>query len=374
MSAGTLRLTGSLDGDYGITFYKNGTALGYPPSIADAYSGGGGGYTLNVSISVAANDVISIGDTGGGHFLYSIPLNIWWEGLATSPTPTPTVTLTATPSSTPSAAPSSFITLAYTAGSWSGAGTATSKYSTSSTITGGPQSSTTPGLLPFNFTATSNCEFYLKWSHSGYQDDNGNTLQSTQVLINGNPIDTDILVTINNGVVTDTQGLISNNTEYPIWLTSGDIVTIRVTQNTAGVHHDTFTNVTAYAVARTTSPITLVQNVRGDPSWTGLGNVDSKYSMSGSFITSYFSATLPNKKATFAVKKTGTFYATATVSNYPDDNSDALDIYKNGVYSGQTFPEGTTAGTRSVSVSIGDIIELSGYGNATVSNLSAWVV
>jgi len=102
VSSGTLRLTGSLDGDYGITFYKNGTALSYPPSIADAYSGGGGGYTLNVSISVAANDVIGIGDIGGGHFLYSIPLNIWWE-LATSPTSTPTATLTTTPTSTPTA-------------------------------------------------------------------------------------------------------------------------------------------------------------------------------------------------------------------------------------------------------------------------------
>jgi len=79
VSAGTLRITGSLDGDYGITFYKNGTALGSPPSIADAYSGAGGGYTLNVSISVAANDVIVIGDIVGGHYLYSIPLNIWWQ-------------------------------------------------------------------------------------------------------------------------------------------------------------------------------------------------------------------------------------------------------------------------------------------------------
>jgi len=314
-----------------------------------------------------------VGYSGGKARIYrngSLNKILYSAGGGATPTPTSTPTPTPTPT-----APSSFITLGYTAGSWSGAGTATSKYSTSSTITGGPQSSTTPGLLPFNFTATSNCEFYLKWSHSGYQDDSGNTLQSTQVLINGNPIDTDILVTINNGVVTNTQGLIfAFSSEYPVWLTSGDIVTIRVTQNTAGVHHDTFTNITAYAVARTTSPITLVQNVRGDPSWTGLGNIDSKYSMSGSFLTSYFGATLPNKKATFAVKKTGTFYITATVSDYPDDNSDALDIYKNGVYSGQTFPEGTTAGTRSVAVSIGDIIELSGYGNATVSNLSVWVV
>jgi len=288
---------------------------------------------------------------------------------AGSATPTPTNT----PTPTPSSAPSSFITLGYTAGSWSGTGTAASKYTTSSVFSPRPSGGASE-LLPFSFTATSNCEFYLKWSHSGTSDDNYRA-QTTQILINGSPVDTDPLSFGVNGVATDIQGFISNSVEYPIWLTAGDVVTVRVYRTL--IDHgpiDTYTSVSAYAVARTTSPITLVQNVRGDPSWTGLGNVDSKYSMSGSFITSYFSATLPNKKATFAVKKTGTFYATATVSNYPDDNSDALDIYKNGVYSGQTFPEGTTAGTRSVSVSIGDIIELSGYGNATVSNLSVWVV
>jgi hypothetical protein len=180
-------------------------------------------------------------------------------------------------------------------------------------------------LLPFSFTATSNCEFYLKWSHSGYQDDNGNTLQSTQVLINGNPIDTDILVTINNGVVTDTQGLISNNIEYPIWLTSGDIVTIRVTQNTAGVHHDTFTNITAYAVARTSSPMTLTKQGGGSPSWSGIGTVDSHYVRAGSTAIENINTA---QSIVFTIKKSGTFYYTATLSNYPDDNSSVVDLYK----------------------------------------------
>lgn len=80
-SAGTVRITGQMYSDFGIDFYKNGTLLGYPPSISDNYSGNGGNYTLNVSITVAAGDAIRIGDEASGDF-YSIPstaLNIWWQ-------------------------------------------------------------------------------------------------------------------------------------------------------------------------------------------------------------------------------------------------------------------------------------------------------
>jgi len=79
IASGIVRITGALDGDNGITFYKNGTALSIPPSVADIYSGGGGGYTLNVTITVAANDIIRIGETGQGHFLSLSPLKIWWQ-------------------------------------------------------------------------------------------------------------------------------------------------------------------------------------------------------------------------------------------------------------------------------------------------------
>ena len=77
VSSGTVRITGQLYSDYGIDFYKNGSIT---QSIADANGGNGGNYTLNVTISVSANDVIRIGSSSGDY--YTIPstaLNIWWQ-------------------------------------------------------------------------------------------------------------------------------------------------------------------------------------------------------------------------------------------------------------------------------------------------------
>lgn len=76
-TAGTIRITGQLYSDYGVDVYKNGSAT---YTIADAYSGNGGNYTLNATISVAAGDVIRIGDASNDY--YTIPataLNVWGQ-------------------------------------------------------------------------------------------------------------------------------------------------------------------------------------------------------------------------------------------------------------------------------------------------------
>jgi len=78
---GTVRITGKIHSDYGIDFYLNGTLLGYPPSIYDVNNGDGYDYTLNVSITVSAGDVIRIGNLSNNDF-YSIPspgLTIWGQ-------------------------------------------------------------------------------------------------------------------------------------------------------------------------------------------------------------------------------------------------------------------------------------------------------
>jgi hypothetical protein len=300
-----------------------------------------------------------------------LPVN---DGASPTPTltttPTPTATLTPTPSR--SVTSSNFITLAYTAGSWSGTGTAASKYTTSSTFSPRPAGASSE-LLPFNFTATSDCEFYLKWSHYGANDDNYKP-QTTQILINGNPIDTDRIASTE----TQTQGLISNSVEYPIWLTIGDIVTVRVyREDTTYGPIDTYTNVSAYAVARTASPMTLTKQGGGSPSWSGIGTVGSKYVRAGS--TEINNINFNSNSIIFTVKKSGTFYYTAIVSDYPDDNYSIVYLSKNGASPliGDAFNEGQT-GTRSKAVSVGDIITLYSNSNSPlntnyVSDISAWV-
>jgi hypothetical protein len=279
-----------------------------------------------------------------------------------------------TTTTTTTAAPSSFITLAYTAGSWSGVGTSASKYTTSSTFSPRPAGASSE-LLPFNFTATSDCEFYLKWSHYGVSDDNYRA-QTTQILINGSPVDTDPLSFGFNGVATDIQGLISNSVEYPIWLTAGDVVTVRVyRQDTTHGPIDTYTSVSAYAVTRTSSPMTLTRQGGGSPSWSGIGTIDSKYVRAGS--TEINNIGISNS-IIITVKKSGTFYYTGTVSDYPDDNTSGFTLYKNGISTAQYIDEGQTV-TRSVSVSVGDILEIRSGSNGPVgsnyaSNISAWIV
>lgn len=78
-SSFTVRITGQVYSDYGVDFYKNGTLLGQPPSISDANGGNGGTYSLNVSISVANNDIIRIGSLANGDFMSigSSAFNIW---------------------------------------------------------------------------------------------------------------------------------------------------------------------------------------------------------------------------------------------------------------------------------------------------------
>ena len=80
VSSGTLRITcTSMYSDWGIDIFKNGTLLGTPPTIADS-SGGGNGtdYNVNITLSVAANDVIRIGTYSNDYIYWNATLNIWW--------------------------------------------------------------------------------------------------------------------------------------------------------------------------------------------------------------------------------------------------------------------------------------------------------
>ena len=80
---GNVRITGSLQSDAGITFYRSGTALANSPSgpsIPDAFGGGGGQYNgINVTIAVTTGQTIRINDTGNGNYVCSTALNVWFE-------------------------------------------------------------------------------------------------------------------------------------------------------------------------------------------------------------------------------------------------------------------------------------------------------
>jgi hypothetical protein len=75
-TAGTVRITGQLYSDTDIIVYKNGSST---YSIADAYSGAGGNYTLNATISVAIGDLIRIGASGDYYNIPATALNVWGE-------------------------------------------------------------------------------------------------------------------------------------------------------------------------------------------------------------------------------------------------------------------------------------------------------
>ena len=77
VSNGTLRVTGGMYSDFGWTIYKNGAS-----AVTQADLGGGNGYTytMSVTLTVNAGDVIRFGTAGTDN--YSIPataLNIWWQ-------------------------------------------------------------------------------------------------------------------------------------------------------------------------------------------------------------------------------------------------------------------------------------------------------
>jgi hypothetical protein len=81
VSAGTVRITGSMHSDFGVNIYKNNiSTIAY--TIADQYGGNGGNYTLNATITVAANDIIIFGDASFGDYFDlrgGQTINIWYQ-------------------------------------------------------------------------------------------------------------------------------------------------------------------------------------------------------------------------------------------------------------------------------------------------------
>jgi hypothetical protein len=89
ISTGTLRITGLVGEDFGVNIYKQTNGVGSFTSISssgDNWSGGGGYYILDLTLSVSANDVIQLDDTGNGFSIWggglgqpAGALNIWWQ-------------------------------------------------------------------------------------------------------------------------------------------------------------------------------------------------------------------------------------------------------------------------------------------------------
>jgi hypothetical protein len=335
-------------------------------------------YTVEYTPAGGSAQTVSTGSTSASYALTGLTNGTAYTVRVAAVNSVGTGSFSSASSAVTPAAPASLVSLAYSAGSWNGAGTSASKYTSSSTFSAGANNSTTPALLPFSFTASQDCEFYLQWSHSSQDDDNGNVSHNTRILVNGAAIDTD--QPYNSP---ETQGLMYRSTQYgqgtdpySIWLAAGDVVTVQVYQRSPGTNRDTYTSVQAYAVARTASPITIIKPGYY-PYWTGAGNVDSKFVLPGTYDNINYSVTrgysLP---VIFIAKKTGTFYWSATLSNYEDDNGSELNAYKNGAFI-NNISEGVTA-TRSISVAINDVIMIRGNQGGDnqnfFTNLSAWLV
>jgi hypothetical protein len=89
VSTGTLRITGVMGEDFGVNIYKQTNGAGAFNSIyasGDNWSGGGGPYSLNLTLSVSANDVIQLDDAGNGFSIWNggsgygaSSLTIWWQ-------------------------------------------------------------------------------------------------------------------------------------------------------------------------------------------------------------------------------------------------------------------------------------------------------
>jgi hypothetical protein len=266
-----------------------------------------------------------VGYSGGKARIYrsgSLNKILYSSGGGSSPTPTSTLT----PTPTPSPASSSYISLSYTGGSWSGLGTSSSPFISSSTFTTGGAAA----ALPFSFTASSDCEITVTLNHTTYIDDNGGA-QDLNYAING----TIGINLCHRFTPSGPYGNATGTQTRMVSLLSGQTLTVKT--NAGKV--DTYSNISVYATSTRPSNVEFMSVTNsGNNQWTplpitifggaitGIGTADNKFTFPTPLAYNY----LQYGWGTLIIRtlKACTVNYSCAIANVADDNGVDLNSYK----------------------------------------------
>jgi hypothetical protein len=246
----------------------------------------------------------------------------------------------------------SILSLAYSAGSWSGSGTSVAPFTSSSVF--GP---TNNALLPFSFTAISDADItFSVYQYNSTADDN-HQKQNLYYRVNGSNI----------FVNSAPSGSAATNS-LPIRLFANDVLTFYVTgANPYNNPTDLYTTVSMSAVAAAATKLKILSTPFAI---TGTGTAADPFVTPTTLTTSNFTANVQ-----FIALAAGTLYASGTVGTNNDDNSNDL-MFVWDTKNGQPFAlvEGTTQ-TKSATVLRGEIAHINkALVGIPITNLKFWMV
>ena len=340
------------------------------------YSSDSGATWATFSHSVSTSTTISVtGLTNGTAYLFRVAAVtvVGTGGYATSASVTPA---------------GAVIALSYTAGSWSGNGSSTSPFVSSSTFT----TSGSAATLPFSFTASADCEVTVTFNHTTYNDDSVG--QDVNYAINGT-----VVVNLWNHFVPPIYQSYNTLTQTRvISLLSGQVLTVVVK---AGGNQDTYTNVSVSAVTpRASNAEFMLVSVSGNNPFTplpitslggtitGAGTAADKFTFPTPLNYGYVQ--YGSGALMIRTLRACTVNYSCGVANVADDNGVNLYSYKirqslgnetgnftylayDAITGAAAITEGTT-GTRSFTATANTLYRLTQYGypGNNVTDLKVW--
>lgn len=279
------------------------------------------------------------------------------------------------------------IALSYTAGSWSGNGSISSPFTSSSTFT----TSGAAAALPFSFTASADCEIIVTLNHTTYIDDNGGA-NDLNYAINGTPC-----VNFWHHFTPSGSGNTTGTQTRVISLLSSQTLTVKTTAGKA----DTYSNVSVYATAPRASNVEFMAvSDRGNNQWTplpittfggaitGTGTAADKFTFSTPLNYAY----VQYGWGTLIIRtlQACTVNYSCGLANVADDNGVSFNSYKirqsltneSGSFTNLSYDVGTGAaainegqsGTRSFAATANTLYRLTQYGypGNNITDLKVW--
>ena len=256
----------------------------------------------------------------------------------------------------------SIISLAYTAGAWSGSGTSAAPFTSSSVF--GP---TNNALLPFSFTAISDADVtFSMYQYNSTLDDNHGK-QSVYYRVNG----ANAGFAAGAGIVDGAPAGSAVTSSGTLRLFAGEVFTV-YPSGSAGYSNptDLYTTISMGAVAPVSSKLKMISSPFA---LTGTGTVADPFVAPSPLTQTNFPYHYNDstKWIYFRAMTAGTLYVSGTnVDNQDDNSSDMQFVWKN-VRKDLRFYEGRT-GTISTSIARGDVVAVQN-GAITFNNLSFWV-
>jgi hypothetical protein len=249
----------------------------------------------------------------------------------------------------------SIISLAYTAGSWSGSGTSVVPFTSSSSF--GP---TNNAALPFSFTAISDADVtFSMYQYNSTENDNHGK-QSVYYRVNG----------ANVGIATGSPAGAAATTSATLRLFAGEVFTVYPSgSNPYDSPTDLYTTISMSAVAAVTSKLKLISSPF---SLTGTGTAADPFVAPSPLTQTNFpySSNNSTKWIYFRAMAAGTIYVSGANVDNNDDNSNNLEVVWKNVNKSLILYEGNNT-TISTSIARGDVVAIQN-GAITLNNLRFW--